>query len=263
VIRIRGLRKEAIERASVGAEACLQALGVANPSALLILGHMRSGSTLLLHLLMTNPEIAALGERGAVYASKADLARLAVAARLARGSPFRPLRYVADQVNHNNLTPNTSLLRDARVKIAFLLRRPQPSIASIVELYRAHYREPWSVSRAVDYYVQRLGALMRLGESLPNPGCAALTTYEMLTESPQDTLDVLRKFLGLPRGFTQTYRTYPFTGTYGDPGPHISAGRIVRKEPTADIPMSVSELERSTQAYDRCSSALARFALRV
>jgi hypothetical protein len=245
----------------VAAEACLQAVGVSSPSVLLILGHMRSGSTLLLHLLMTNPEVAALGERGAVYASSADLARAALAVRLARRSPFRRLRYVADQVNHNHLTPNSRLLQDPRVRVLFLLRRPEPSLASILELYRAHYQQSWSVSQAVDYYVERVAVLMELAQSLPSPACAALIRYETLTDLPQETLEALRLFLGLQQGFMQTYATYSFTGKHGDPGPNIFAGRIIRQKPTPHIHLSRPDLERITKAYTQCSGVLARFGL--
>src|SRR5580658_6689096 len=131
-MNIRRLGKRLIERATLAAETSLDAVGVSSPCALLLLGHMRSGSTLLLHLLMTNPEVSAMGERGAVYASRADLARLTIAARIARRSPFRRLRYVVDQVNHNQLTPNSRLVQDPRIRILFLLRRPERTIASIL-----------------------------------------------------------------------------------------------------------------------------------
>ena len=260
---IRRLGRRTIESVVMAAEAGLQAVGVPSPSALLLLGHMRSGSTLLLHLLMTNPDVSALGERGVVYASRADLARLAIAWRMARRSPFQRLRYVADQVNHNHLTPNSRLLRDPRVRILFLLRRPELTIASILELYRTHYRQAWSPSQAVDYYVERLGALTELGESLANPICAALIPYEALTDLPQDTLEALRVFLGLKRGFTQTYSTHSFTGKHGDPGPNIAAGRIIHKAPTTQARLNVSELDRASRAYDQCRRALARFGLHV
>jgi Sulfotransferase domain len=259
---IRRLKRRAIERAMVVTEASLQAIGVSSPLALLLLGHMRSGSTLLLHLLMTNPEVSAKGERGATYGSRADLARLALATRMAHRSPFRLLRYVVDQVNHNHLTPNTGLLHDPRVRILFLLRRPESSLASILELYRAHYPEAWSPARAVEYYVERLAALMKLGDGLASPKCAALIRYETLTESPQETLKALRLFLGLRQEFSHTYDTYSFTRTYGDPGPNIAAGRIIRSVPTTQIHLSESELERATKAYLECGAALDRFALR-
>jgi hypothetical protein len=258
---LRRLERWATEHALLAAEASLATVGVARPSALLLLGHMRSGSTLLLHLLLTNPAIAAAGERGAVYASRADLARLALATRMARHAPFRRLRYVADQVNHSYLTPDRRLLQDRRVRVLFLLRSPAPSIASILELYRVHYAQPWSVARAVEYYVERLEFLKGLGEGLPSKKCAALVTYETLMQSPHETLQALRGFLKLRQGFSQTYGTYPFTGTHGDPGPKIRTGRIIRPQPAAPFHVDASELDRAIEAYERCYRALARFAL--
>ena len=258
---IRRLGKLALEHTTLVAESGLQAFGVRRPSALLLLGHMRSGSTLVLHLLLTNPEVSALGERGTVYASQADLARLALTARLARGWPLRRLRYAADQVNHNQLTPNPSLLQDPRVRILFLLRRPQASLDSILELYRRHYQEPWSASRAVAYYVERLRTLMSLAESLPGSGCAALIPYESLIDSPGQLLEGLRRFLGLRHGFTQTYASYSFTGRSGDPGPNIIAGRIIRTPLATSTRVSGDELEQAQRAYAECRTVLERFAL--
>lgn len=257
----RALGERVIERTALTVEAGLAAIGVHRPLALLLLGHMRSGSTLLLHLLMTNPEVSAVGERGAMYASKADFARLAVVTRMVRGLPFRRLRYVVDQVNHSRLTPNASLLQDPRVRVLFILRRPEVSIASILELYRTYYPESWSPARAVDYYVERLEALTKLGESLPSQTIGALIRYEVLTESPAQTLEALRELLGLSCGFSQTYNTHSFTGKYGDPGPKIALGRIVRPERETEIPLSSIDIKRATEAYIKCHGALARFAL--
>jgi hypothetical protein len=258
---LRTLRDQGIGLTVSTVEACLEAIGVHRPRALLLLGHMRSGSTLLLHLLMTNPEVSAVGERGAVYASKADFARLALVTRLLRGLPLRRLRYVVDQINHSQLTPDTSLLQSSRVRVLFILRRPEASIASILELYRTYYPEPWTPARAVDYYAERLETLAKLGESLPSPTVAALIPYELLTESPVEMLEALRVFLGLSRGFSQTYDTYSFTGKYGDPGPKIALGRIDRPERATDIQLSAIDIKRATEAYLKCHATLARFAL--
>jgi len=258
---LRRLGKPAIEQAILATEGCLAAIGVWRPSVLLLLGHMRSGSTLLLHLLMTNPEISAVGERGVPYASRADLARLALATRAMRRAPFRRLRYVADQVNHNHLTPSSALLQHPRVRVLFLLRRPEDTVASIVHLYRVHYEQPWSTSRAVAYYVERMAGLAKLGESLADVQRAAVIRHEALMQSPEATLEVLRLFLGLRQGFSQTYETHSFTGSYGDPGPHIAAGRILRhRQPAPHLDLTQAQLQQITEAYVRCDEALARFA---
>src|SRR5262245_57001546 len=70
------------------ARATLHSIGVKPASTILILGHMRSGSTLLLHILLTNPEVIGCGERNAVYRSPEDFDKLEIASRFAQRAPF-------------------------------------------------------------------------------------------------------------------------------------------------------------------------------
>lgn len=245
------------------AELCLASSGIPKPTVLLLLGHMRSGSTLMLHLLMTNSEVAAIGERNATYASRRDLARLAMTARLKHRAPLRRLRYVVDQVNHNKFTPNAQLLQQSRVRFLFLLRRPRPTIASILQLQRRYYPQVWSTARAIEYYVERLQFLTRLAGELRDATRAAHIEYETLTAQPDQTLRALQAFLGLPQEFSKTYGIHAFTQTLGDPGPRIISGRILPDAWSADVDLdaSESELERAVQAYGECHHALGRFAL--
>jgi hypothetical protein len=257
----RKLRRRAVDHACRLAEGSLAVLGVARPQALLVLGHMRCGSTLLLHLLMTHRQVSAQGERNAVYASGADLARLALSTRVAHPAPLRRLRYVADQVNHNHATPKMQVLREARVRAVFLLRGSDATLASLLELSRVFYGGSWSPERALDYYVERVARLRELAAVFA-AGQAAFLTYESLTARPAEALESLRVFLGLTQGFSQEYSTYAFTGERGDPGPRIGSGRV---QPPATAPVLTGvdplQLERAREAYHSCSMALARFAL--
>jgi hypothetical protein len=260
---LKAIRRRLGHLALGASEVGLEAIGIERASALLVLGHMRSGSTLLLHLLMTNPEISAMGERNATYASTNDLARLVIATRLARLRPFAHLRYVADQVNHNQFTPNHRVLEDPRVRLVFLLRQPHASLTSLLDLTRTYYHQPWSVARAVDYYVERLQTLAAFADRLDLDGRAAFLTYEDLTDQPGATLALLQAFLGLSAGFSQTYDTHRFTGKRGDPSANIGAGRIVRPRSLHGAPLPSSALERASRAHSRCRDALARFALQT
>jgi len=224
--------------------------------ALLLLGHMRSGSTLVLHLLLTNPQIAALGERNVRYASAADLARLALSARMAQGRPLRRLRYVADQINHNRFTPNPVLLESRRVRVVFVLRDPLSALASLLELARCHYPHAWSAAQAVEYFVNRLQALTDLGAQLSDPARAGLVRYETLTAQPQRVLEALRRFLDLTESFSPAYATHSFTQTRGDPGPKISTGRILPPGKAPAIDLEPQQLARLLDAYARCHAAL-------
>lgn len=246
--------------AVAAAEAVLDFVDVPAPKALLVLGHMRSGSTLLLHLLLSHPQIAGLGERGASYRSVTDLGRLAIATRLRRRMPLRPLRYVADQVNHSRFTPNVSLLEDPRVRLLFLVRHPAASLASLLDLTRTYY-EPWSVAQAVDYYVERVDSLAGYARSERVRSHGAFVTYEDLTERTQETLSCLQFFLGTEPNFEPTYRLQDFTGKRGDPGANIASGRVRRAAPKNTSELPAQEVERAMRSYRRCLEVMSPLAL--
>ncbi len=162
------------------ARRALRSFGVAPLPAVFIMGHMRSGSTLLLHILMTHPEIIGCGERNTPYRSSIDLDKLEIASRVARRAPFRPVRYAIDQINHDKFTPNADLLGDERLRCIFLIRKPKATIESIVNLSRTYY-EPWTVQRAVDYYSQRLQTLAEYATRLGSGNEVLGLTYNDLT----------------------------------------------------------------------------------
>lgn len=253
---LHGCKRQLGALALTSGVGCLRAIGVRPPSALLILGHMRSGSTLLLHLLLTNKAIASLGERNATYDTPDDLRRLAALTRFKRGRVFAPLGYAADQVNHNRFTPNPGLFGQPRLRTIFLLRHPVDSLASLMELSRTYYGQSWTITRALDYYLARLHFMAEVGHRLVGTGHAAFVTYEQLTESTAPTLARLQQFLGLSDGFSVVYSQQPFTGTRGDPGPKISLGRVIPAGcgETSRLPAEVAE--RATQAYTHCREVL-------
>jgi hypothetical protein len=256
----RAVWRHARAYASWGAEGLIAACGVRRPRIVLILGHMRSGSTLLLHLLQTHPEVAALGERNRSYGDGADLAQLVIATRRAQARPLRRLCYVADQINHNQFTPVPGLLARPRVRVLFLLRAPAAALASLLELSRRFYRGSWTPARAVDYYCERLAGLERLAAPLSRRGQAAFLSYEALTNRPQAVLADLSAFLGLAPQLHAEYPEQPYTGKRGDPGERIRTGRIL---PAAHVEADIDPalLACATAAHERCCAALAELEL--
>jgi hypothetical protein len=257
---LHGVKRRMAELSAGTVEQVLSCLGVEEPGALLVLGHMRSGSTLLLHLLLTNPEIGGLGERNAPYRTEADLSRLAIATRLARRAPFVPLRYVADQINHSRFTPNLDLLRHPRVKLLFLLRPPEPSLASLLDLART-YHQAWSAAQAVDYYSARLDDLASYGSRFSDRERAAFVGYEQLTQRPREVLGRLREFLRTRGEFSESYDLHEFTGKRGDPSDNIRSGTIGLPRNLAPVELPAPELARATAAYERCRRSLTSVAL--
>ncbi len=254
------LKNRVLGPAALLAEGALGLVHVPAPRRLLILGHMRSGSSLLLHLLITHPEVGAVGERNRAYRGRGDLARLALATRFAARPWRRPLAYVVDQVNHSQFTPCPALLADARVRLVFLLREPQSSVASLLELSRRFYADAWTPERAVAYYLERLGSLARLA-ALTRPGNAAFIEYETLTRTPEILLTRLAAFLGLAGGFSTTYARHAFTGVRGDPGARIAAGRVLPAQPTAPGALAPAQRAALARAYQGCRNALTPLAL--
>lgn len=237
------------------ARAALHGLGLGPVPALFIMSHMRSGSTLLLHLLLTTPEIIACGERGVAYRGPLDLDKLAVDARIVQRAPLRRVRYAADQIHHDHLVPEADLLRHDRVRCLFLIRDPPSAIASLVRLSQTG-PDPWSVGQAADYYTSRLATLARYATTAALGRDALALTYDDLVHHTPATLGRLQAFLGLHSPLREQYARQPFTGRLGDRSVHIQTGQVVRHRPAAPLPLAAGEAERAEHAYRDCARAL-------
>ncbi|HXV40344.1 MAG TPA: sulfotransferase [Steroidobacteraceae bacterium] len=222
---------------------------------MLIVGHMRSGSTLLLHLLMTSSEVISCGERNAVYRRPRDLDDLAVSAAIAQRRRFRGSRYAVDQVNHDHLTPDPRLLLASRVRCIFLVREPRAAIDSIIRLTTGFY-EPWPLARAVDYYSRRLASMAAIARMLHGHRPFLALTYDQLIDETPGSLRRIESFLDLGNSLGEHYGLHGFTGSRGDPGEAIRSGRIQRHRRPVPSEMSARELERTVGAYSSCLEAL-------
>lgn len=227
--------------------------------AVLIMGHMRSGSTLLLHILLTNRRLIGCGERNAAYSSHLDLDKLEITARIAQRAPFRRVRYAVDQINHDQLTPSRDFLKDERVLLIFLIRDPPSTIHSILELTRTFYGGAWTVEKTIDYYCRRLQTLTDHAVGLAGKQKVMALSYESLVDDTSTVLRGLQTFLGLDAELREQYGIQRFTGKRGDPSEKIRAGRIVRRrlEPRTRIPPD--GLERATKAYRAYRNAIDSF----
>src|SRR5262249_7915 len=150
------------------------------------------GSTLLLHLLISNPELIACGERNAPYRSADDLDKLEIAARRSQQSLFRQVSYVVDQINHDEFTPNPVLFESERTRCIFLIPEPEEGIQGLLGLTEPS-SDPWSVERAIDYYVGRLKSLTAFRERTGSRAIAL--TYRDLVDHIPETLKGLTAFL--------------------------------------------------------------------
>ena len=222
---------------------------------LLLLGHMRSGSSLLVHILNSNPEVIGYGETHLAYQHEGDFA--ARAYHIYRS--FKRLKvaetYVMDKVLGPWYLPVPELLTEDPVRGVFLVREPQASLPSILKLKMDNFNTEASV---LAYYVERLQALERYARLIDDPSRAFFLTHEQLIHDTDATLDALRHFLELRAPLSEQYETTWATGKYriGDPSETIKTGRIVRKEKKPAVEISADVLEEAQAAYARCLAVM-------
>lgn len=230
------------------------------PTTVLILCHARSGSTLLNHILLSNPQIIGMGERLYNYRSEADLDVLALAARVEKRSFLRPYLYAVDQLTSSERLVDLALLQSHRLRVIFLIREPIGAVSSMLELAKDRARTNWTVHQAASYYIERLGSLALCGALLPDPSRGLFITYTDLIQRTEATLVRLQHFLHLQAAFSERYAMQPFTGVRGDSSETILRGHIVRDKNRQSVelpPLILSDLQRT---YAQCQEKLAGFA---
>jgi hypothetical protein len=195
---------------------------------LFVLSHMRSGSSLLTHVLVTNPAIIGYGETHIQYQSEGDVRRLLERVYGTLGTLAMNQTYVLDKLLHNHKAIDTVIQGEAMTAI-FLLREPQGTLTSLRKL-----KPDWSAEKAMDYYVQRLQWLEAAARSRQGLGRAScFLTYGDLLERTATVLEGLQTFLGVDRPFSEQYNLLPTTGikSIGDSSALVKAGHIVRRSP--------------------------------
>ncbi len=225
---------------------------------LFIVGHMRSGSTLLLHILNTNPGITGYGETHRLYGRPRDYGYLTFdvcrAFRLIRP----PGPYVLDKVLYRDYIRRPEVLAPDYVKLVILVRPPEESIPSIL---RFQPRDIRTEQEALAYYVEQLQMVEEYARIKNDRGSVFFLTFDQLTNAPDRVLPALTQFLGLATPLTERYETIWSTGErgrrgLGDDSAEIKTGRIVRKRARPPVPLSPETVRTARAAYDHCVDTL-------
>ncbi|MBM3284240.1 MAG: sulfotransferase [Candidatus Aminicenantes bacterium] len=220
---------------------------------ILILGHIRSGSTLLLHILASHPDITGFGENRMTYDKMEDFEKL-VCQTLRHLRKLRmPETYWVDKIVHlRSFKVHDQIMRNSDVYAVFIVRDPHDSILSI------RRNSDDDLAASIQYYIGMLGELERLGQLLPGKDRGFFLTYDQLLEDTNAVFSGLQRFLGLKVPLEETYRLLPTTGIslYGDWSENIKSGRILR--PPKDRPIIIPEkaMAPALEAYLRCSRTL-------
>jgi len=225
---------------------------------LFVLGHMRSYSSLLCHILGSHPQVDGYCETHVKYRTRLDLIRLRSRVAKFTGEPLRG-RYVLDKVLHNYPFA-ASIVRSPQTRAIMLVRRPLPTVQSIMNmgLYYsdvAWYRDLDAVAR---YYEERLAMLVRLAGQLQ--GRVIYIEAESLLTRTADVLQGVGRLLSLSEPLRPDYRRFAHTGEggFGDPSEAISSGRVssAAHEPRTPVIVPAPLASRLEIAYAACSASL-------
>jgi hypothetical protein len=226
---------------------------------LFILGHMRAASSLLSHLLTSNPEIIGYGETHTQYHTESDLKNLMLKVYWnyyqLQNIPMQH-KYILDKVLHNNKIFDSSLLKSKQVYSLFLIREPVRTISSLLDL-----KPDWSESKALKYYTERLAKLEESAKFIDNQQHCLLIKQEQLINNTQAVFSTLQTFLDTKTGFSEQYQVTQTTGMryIGDQTENIKAGRIIRQKRKLDITLTADTIATSQASYQQCCQTLSDY----
>jgi hypothetical protein len=230
-------------------------------SYILVLGHMRSYSSLLCHILGSHREIAGYAEMHLTYRNVLDLLRLRARVFRSLGCVL-PGRFVLDKVLHDEYVVAPSILRRQDVHVVVVVRRPAETIQSVLAMGERIPSVAWysDLDAVVDYYVKRLRSLATVRQHASH--CLFVRAEDIVEETSR-VLGEVEEFLGLQQGLTEEYDLFPHTGDqgWGDDSAAIRSGRVVRPATRSDgdAPPQAT-LAPAIRSYEECCAAHTRIA---
>lgn len=197
-------------------------------STILVLGHMRCGSTALSGVLCQHPAVSGYGEAHIRYDSEAALGTLALN-QMRRGAFRRRASRLFDKVLHDRYdgAPDPGFYT---ARAVFLFRTPHETIRSIRKLFAGGAGSEYATdAEAADYYELRLTTLARHWERF-SPGNRVGLSYAELSTQPDVQLARISRALSLSPALENRYEPARGTPAHGAGDP-LSAHRFDRIVP--------------------------------
>jgi len=228
-----------------------------------IFSHMRSYSSLLSHILGSHPEISGYLEAHLSYSHPNDL--LTLKQKVSDATEHQVFgRFVLDKILGRNLKVSDSVLNNERIRVIFLLRNPEDTIKSILNMginLIGDEDTKWSeflkdVKKICDYYISRLKQIENFSLRLKNK--ALFIESEKILDEPEHVFRQIENFLGLKEKLKQDYSTFKYTGLEGkgDPSSTIKKGKITRQKSNYDFHIPADILAQAQKAYIDCRDVL-------
>jgi hypothetical protein len=204
----------------------------AEPQLIVIIGQMRAGSTMLTHILGSNPGMIGFGETHLSYRNALD--RRAVAGKVLyvmRDVTPDSLDIAAttfiDKSLHNYQLDlrHIGVVAAPSVRPILLVREPAGSIGSTIAAFGFSFED------ALYYWTNRLDMMGRYAVALADRGRPpSLVVYDELVERPDAVLRHLTDGLGLAEPLSARYDTDVLVRTSmkgGDHSVYVTEGEIV------------------------------------
>ncbi len=225
---------------------------------LFILSHMRSGSSLLTHILNSNPEIIGYGETHLNYSSELDFKQLFFKVYWQLRDYSMDHSYVLDKVLHNHKFLNDNFLNSPQVYTIFLLREPKRTLGSILDI-----KPHWSQEKAMNYYLERLATLESYAKLINSKKRSLFITYNQLLNDSDLVFDTLKTFLQTKASFSEQYQVLKTTGMkgVGDSSENIQSGQIIRNARKLNTTVSQELVDKGKKSFDHCCKTLSQYCL--
>jgi hypothetical protein len=221
------------------------------PRRAVLLGHMRSGSSLLTQIVASNPDVLGYGELYLPYRRRLSLWAVNGKTAWTGETRWPTASVVIDKVLHDYLASPADFSELAEhLEVMFLIRDPASTLPSLAAAFGL------SDQAAFDYYTTRLRTLEACASTLATDQSIALT-HQDLIERTADSLALVRDHLRLETPLSERYQ--PRTRG-GDLSPNILAGRILRDENKVvrhEAVVDESVLAAAHSVFERTRSTLA------
>lgn len=197
-----------------------------------VVSHMRSYSSLLCHILGSNPEISGYAESNSSYSNKHQLSHLHEFVRETTGKlDLSP--YILDKILHSYWEICEDILKDKQFRFIFLLRPPGETICSILSMinnFSSEKPQPDQINSAVQHYQSRLKQMMGMLSRVS--GNALFIPANDIVNNTEKSLSDLTDWLDLKKPLNRTYRIFSHTGkpSYGDISANIQKGEVIAKQ---------------------------------